>query len=471
MKATFVQEIDRALASLRKFQESLEKGSQEGGGRAQVLEIAGQLPKVEQLLAQILQGLSFQTEFDLLRDTALLLARAVDEDQVLSAILEGLKNAIPYEAAGIFLIRDDPERGGAVIRAQKILGYPKELLAYDKFRQKVDEGILGWVIRNARAELVDNVLEDPRYIMARPETRSEIAAPIISKGVVIGCINLEADRVGAFRPDSLRLLENLASYAAVALDRAQIHRELIQAREFERELEIARQIQLNLLPRGAPRFEGYDIAGLNVPSLAIGGDYYDFIRIGSEDLGLVVADVAGKGVAAGLVMSGLRAALRARVETIYAIKKVLADINQFLCESTGADRFVTAAYGVLHGPSGRFTYVNAGHNPSFLLHPNGQEEWLKTGGPLLGVMTEARFEQGFVDLPHGCILVMYTDGIVEAGGDVAEEYGGERMARLVRTLRGESARAIARAIEREAVAFNGGRGELDDRTVIVVKRS
>ncbi|MFH0883917.1 MAG: GAF domain-containing SpoIIE family protein phosphatase [bacterium] len=471
MKATFVQEIDRALTSLREFREALDKASREGSEGALLHDIAGRLPDMERLLAQILQGLEFQTEFDLLRDTALLLARAVDEDQVLSAILEGLKNTIPYDAAGIFLIRDDPERGGSTILAQKILGYPKELLAYDKFRQKVDEGILGWVIRNAKAELVDNVLDDPRYIMARSETRSEIASPIISMGVVIGCINLEADRVGAFRADSLRLLENLASYAAVALDRAQIHRELVQAREVERELDIARQIQLNLLPKGAPTFEGYDIAGLNVPSLAIGGDYYDFIQIENRDLGLVVADVAGKGVAAGLVMSGLRAALRARVETIYSIKYMLSDINRFLYESTGADRFVTAAYGVLNGPNGRFTYVNAGHNPSLLVHPDGREEWLKTGGPLLGVLPDARFEHGFVDLLPGAILVMYTDGIVEAGGDVGEEYGGERVARLVQSLRGESARVIARAIEREAVAYNGGRGELDDRTVIVVKRS
>lgn len=471
MKATFVQEIDRVLTSLRDFRESLETASRGAGGETLLREIAGRLPEMERVLAQILQGLEFQTEFDLLRDTALLLAKAVDEDQVLSAILEGLKTAIPYEAAGIFLIRDDPERGGSSIRAQKIFGYPKELLAYDKFRQKVDEGILGWVIRNAEAELVDNVLEDPRYIMARSETRSEIAAPIISKGVVIGCINLEADRVGAFRVDSLRLLENLASYAAVALDRAQIHRELVQARELERELDIARQIQMNLLPKSAPVFEGYDIAGLNVPSLQIGGDYYDYIQIENKDLGLVVADVAGKGVAAGLVMSGLRAALRARVETIYSIKRVLSDINRFLVESTGADRFVTAAYGVLNRPTGRFTFVNAGHNPSLLLHPDGREEWLRTGGPLLGVLSEARFEHGFVDLLPGSILVMYTDGIVEAGGDVGEEYGGERLVRLVQSLRNESARVIARAIEREAVAYNGGRGELDDRTVIVVKRS
>lgn len=471
MKPTFVQEINGTLTLLQEYRQLLQKSMEEQPDDVQCRDVLDRLPLLENKLAQILQGFEFQVEFDLLRDTAMLLARAVDEDQVLSAILEGLKKAIPYDAAGIFLIRDDPDKGGATILAQKVLGYPKALLAYDRFRQKVDEGILGWVIRNAEGEIVDDVLADSRYIMAREETRSEIAVPIISKGDVVGCINMEADKKGAFRPDSLRLLENLASYAAIALDRTKENRQLVAAREIRRELEIARQIQINLLPHTAPRMTGYDIAGRNVPSTEVGGDYYDFISINSSDLGLVIADVAGKGIAAGLVMSGLRGALRARVEATYSISKLVEDVNRFLVESTGAERFVTGFYGVLHYPSGRLTYVNAGHNPPFLLSANGEVKWLTRCGPLLGVIPAAVYGQEFVDLTPGSILVMYTDGIVEAGGEAGEEYGEERVVQLVESLKGESAKVIARAIDREAVEFNRSRGELDDRTVIVVKRA
>ena len=325
------------------------------------------------------------------------------------------------------------------------------------------------MITNGKAELVDDVLHDERYISAREATRSEISVPIFSKGEVIGAINLESDRVAAFPESSLRLLENLASYAAITLDRAQLHKELMDAQAAERELEIAHDIQKNLLPQKAPLFEGYDIAGLNVPSTSVGGDYFDFIPITPSDLGVVIADVAGKGVPAGLVMSGLRAALRARVETVYSIRNVVGELNKFLYGSTGADRFVTAFYGVLNRLTGRLTYVNAGHNPPLLLHADGRAVWLQTGGPLLGVLEDAVYFEANADLEKGAILVMYTDGIAEAGGERGEEFGDQRIEALVRQRAGESAMAIAEAIEREAVAFNRGRGELDDRTVIVVK--
>lgn len=471
MKPTFVQEIERTLESLRQFEVSLERARESGAENANCQDLLVKLPSIDAQLAQILQGLQFQEEFELLRYTAMLLASVVDEDQVLSAILEGLKRALSYDAAGIFLILEDPQRGGSIIRAQKVIGYSSELISHDRFRQKVDEGILGWVIRNARGEIVDDVHSDPRYIEARPETQSEIAVPIISKSEVIGCINLESDRPAAFRPENLRLLDHLASYTAVVLDRTEMMREVLVAREIERELEIARDIQAKLLPKSGLEVEGYDIAGLNVPSLEVGGDYYDLIRISDEDVGLVIADVAGKGVAAGLVMSGLRAALRARIETVYSIRRVVADINRFLVESTGAERFVTAFYGVLHLPTGRLTFVNAGHNPPVLISGAGEVKSLAYGGPVLGVIPNAVYEQGYVDLDPGSLLVMVTDGILEAGGEAGEEYGEQRLVELVQSKRRESADQLVHRIDQEAVAYHADRGELDDRTVIVVKRA
>lgn len=210
---------------------------------------------------------------------------------------------------------------------------------------------------------------------------------------------------------------------------------------------------------------------MNVPSLEVGGDYYDVIRISKEDVGLVIADVAGKGVGAGLVMSGLRAALRARIETDYSIRHVVADINRFLVESTGAERFVTAFYGVLHLPTGRFTYVNAGHNPPVLIVPSGEVKILAPSGPVLGVIPEAQYEQRFVDLEPGAALVMVTDGILEAGGEAGEEYGEERLIELVKAKLADPANRLVRWIDQEAVAYHAGRGDMDDRTVIVVKRS
>lgn len=461
------QGLEEALKQLHSLQERVGDCAESGRQTANFKELHSQLSQIETTLARILHDMHLRVDFDLLSTTARLLARAVDDEEVLAALLDGLKQTIPYDAAGIFLLRRGQDQDAEEISAQVIRGYHsvEEMM----FHQKVDQGVLGWVVRNGEAEIVDDVRTDSRYIRARGETLSEMAAPIISKGAVIGAINLEADRVGAFKTGQLRFLESLANYAAIALDHAQMHRGLLEAERLERELDIARRIQVNLLPRKSPSIQGFDIAGKNIPSHGVGGDYYDFISVTKRDLGIVIGDVAGKGVPAGLVMAGLRGALRSKVETEYSIRMVLSQINRFLFDSTGQERFVTAVYGVLDCERRRFTYVNAGHNPPMLLRKDGSTEWLSTGGLLLGVLKDASYSEATISLKSGDILVLYTDGIIEAGGDVGKEYGEERLECFVKKHAGDSATKIANGVERAAVRFNRPGGILDDRTVIVVK--
>ncbi|MBS1261326.1 MAG: Phosphoserine phosphatase RsbU [Calditrichaeota bacterium] len=438
------------------------------------------LATVERLLTGVSVDRFSGMEFELLRRMAMLLARAVEEEEILAAMLDGLREVLPFDAAGVYLVSpeqsvagDDEaapsgEDGGDLTLSELVVrGYYREEAR--KFRQKFDEGIVGWTIANSRSIVVDDVRGDHRYIELRSETRSELAVPIISRDVVIGAINLESDRLAAFPVESVKLVENLASYAAVALERAKTHRELTEARAVERELEIAREIQSKLLPKSQPAIPGYDLAGLNAPSAAVGGDYYDFIPITSKDLGLVIADVAGKGFAAGMVMASLRSALRMRVETTYSIRHVIATVNRFLFDSTGPERYVTAFYGVLDTETFQLTYVNAGHNPPLLLNPDGGVSRLTDGGPVLGVIREAEYEQAVVTFAPGSMLVMFTDGIIEAGGERGEELGEERIIATARRLAEKPARTIAAAIEREAVRHHGRGRPIDDRTVIVVK--
>lgn len=469
MNTAITQEFDQTLkelAALRSKLFQLPDAQTDASFRDALF---AQLNVIEARLAQILRGQKYEIEFDLLRNTAKLLAKAVEEKEVLKAILDGLRRAIYYDAGGIFLISEDDESGTRTIRAQEVRGY--SMKQHDHLQQKIDEGLLGWVIEHQRGVVVDDVLNDPRYFSARPATNSEAIAPIISKGEVVGCINIESDQKAAFFDDSLHFLENLASLAAIALDQAKTHHELLEARELEKELEIARTIQTKLLPKENPNINGYDISGLNVPSQSIGGDYYDFMQLTPGDLGMIIADVAGKGVPAGLVMAGLRAALRARVETVFSMRHVIKDINTFLFESTGPERFVTAFYCVLNNELGQITYVNAGHNYPFILHVDGEIEWLIDGGPLLGAVEDAEYSMATAQLEKGAVLVMYTDGIVEAGGQKGEEFGEQRVIDLVKSLASAPAERIAKTLEREAVLFNRSQRGLDDRTVIVVKRT
>jgi phosphoserine phosphatase RsbU/P len=469
VNSSFQQELRLARDEMEKFRLEITSLS-DSNDKTDRSEILDRLTGLESSLKAILSGFEFRMEFELLRNLAVLLAKAVDEDEVLSAILEGMQEAIPYDAAGIFIIGGDEEEdetSETSILAHVVKGY--HIRRKSKLQQKVDEGILGWVVRNGQSQNVEDVLKDPRYIVSRESTRSELAVPITLKNKVIGCMNVESDCVAAFSQGSERLLEHLATLAAIALDQAQMHRELVISESMERELEIAREIQLKLLPSDPPITEKIDIAGLNVPSSGVGGDYYDYISLTKNDLGIVIADVAGKGVPAGLVMAGFRAALRGRVDKVYSISHVMSEINQFLYESTGSERFVTAFYGVLDQTRSQLTYINAGHNPPMIIHADGRTEWLDAGGPLLGVLDKAEYQLGTAIIEPGAILVLYTDGIVEAGGERGEEFGENRIEELVRTLAERPAAEIARTLEREAVKFNRSRKNLDDRTVIVVK--
>jgi len=469
---THTWEIEELLESLQAYRMELATDGQVADGAA----LADFLAELEDQLSRLALGSKPGIEFDLLNKSAILLSRAVEEEEILAAILDGLKPVLPYNAAGIYLASPEVPLGGSRdssafensdLSALLVRGYDQE--QQRRFQQKFNEGIVGWAIANGESLIVDDTCQDSRYIDLRPETRSEIAVPIISRDMVVGAINLESDRIAAFPAASVNLLENLASYAAVALERAQTHRELMEARAVERELEIAREIQTKLLPNSVPDIPKYDFAGLNVPSERVGGDYYDFIPITERDVGIVVADVAGKGFAAGLVMASLRSALRMRVETTYSIRTVVGNVNQFLFDSTGPERFVTAFYGVFNSGTGRLTYVNAGHNPPLLIHRDGRVVRLTEGGPLLGVIREAEYHEATAEIEAGAMLILYTDGIVEAGGDHGDEFGEQRIIDIVLENKKRAAQEIALEIEAAAVKFHGTASPIDDRTVLVVK--
>lgn len=456
-------QLEQALLELQAIIGHLKAGQKGQGTSSEKAQLA-QLKEICEVLEASHRQTSAEEESDLLSSIALLLARAVSMDEVLNTILDGLKRLVPYDAAGIFLIHD----GNGEIESQVLRGYELEKL--HRVRQKVDEGIIGWAMTHQQVVNTGNVRQFPQYIEARKTTLSELAVPIISGEDIIGCINLESDRLHAFSEKNLHFVRNLASHAAVAVERERTHVELVIARQVEKELQIARRIQVTLLPRKSPTFEGYDIAGMNIPSREIGGDYYDFIQITKDDLGVVIADVAGKGVPAGMIMSGLRAAIRTRVETTFKIPNIMLGVNRFLCDSSNPEVFVTACYGVLNKRKGVFTYSNAGHDWPLLLHRDGSITRLKEGGPLLGVIPDAEYQMTEVILEPGSVLLMYTDGIVEAGGQTGEELGEERVVELLKKMRNEPAIVIVREIDRLAAEWSPGRNESDDRTVIVVKR-
>ncbi len=255
---------------------------------------------------------------------------------------------------------------------------------------------------------------------------------------------------------------------AEGLERA---RELEKERDrLENELEVARRIQARLLPDGPPHVAGLDIAGLSESAREVGGDYFDHIELGGGRVLLVIADVSGKGVPAALIMSGFRASLMSQDTQGVPPDVVASRVNDFLHKSVDPGKFVTAFFGFLDAASGRFVYVNAGHNPPMLLRNDGRVELLSEGGLILGIMAGSPFTSGETTLAPGELVALYTDGVTEGADATQEQWGEDRLMAQLRAGGAESAGELARRIVREVRAFEGESGPADDITVLVAKR-
>ncbi len=390
---------------------------------------------------------------------------SLDLDEVIETIFNAVKELIDYSAAVICLV--DPKTG--IVQEVKAWGYPPDALG-EAFLAS-GSGILGWVIRHAAGQIVNDVKRDARYVKARPETRSEMAAPIIrADGQVMGVINLESDRTNGYDERDLELLTMFASLAATAINHTLLYRQVMRQRRAESELELARKVVESLLPRSFPLVKGFDIYGTTIPVREVGGDYIDFIDSITDRLGMVVGDVSGKGLAAALIMVTFRAYLHATLINELAMRVVMARVNKLVHETTDGDRFITTFYGLIDSENKRMLYINAGHNPPLLLHADGTSELLTHSGLPLGVFEDSRYSESVVDFTPGDILVLYTDGVTEAWNAEDEAFGLERLERVVRAAQGERAYTIVRAVTDAVNVYSAEvGGPDDDLTISIIK--
>ena len=403
-------------------------------------------------------------EKDVLLDIARALSAPFELEDVVEATFSSLRQVIDYDAAAIYLV----SRGTKTLELVSEHGYPEgSELALDL---QIGQGIVGWVAKSGQPAIVPDVRRDPRYVAARLGTRSEIAAPLMVEGRVIGVFNLESDHEDLYHEGHLELLLAFAAQAALAVERARTARERVEQRRLERDLAIARDIQRSFLPASAPRVPGFEIAGTSISHDKVGGDYYDFIAVSDTRLGLAIADVSGKGIPAALIMAGFRMCLLAEIRNDFAIRAVMRKVNQLLHESTERDRFVTAFYGVLDWRNSMIIFSNAGHNPPMLLRADGTGEELSDGGVALGVLEDTHYEERPVAIHAGDILVMYTDGVSEAEDERGEQFGPERVEKVVRAHPDHNARELTQDIVAAVLDWAGEKGPVDDLTLIVLRK-
>jgi len=233
----------------------------------------------------------------------------------------------------------------------------------------------------------------------------------------------------------------------------------------------ARKIQASILPKRAPVFGSFDIAGENDPMESVGGDFFDFVPLSDKILGLAIADVSGHGLPAALQTRDIHMGLRMGLGRDFKIVRTVERLNHIIHESTLTSRFVSMFYGELER-HGTFIYVNCGHPPPYFLAADGTERPLEEGGTVLGPIADSTYERGFVTMSPGDLLVLYTDGVTETRGrgEVGwEEYGVERLLAVVKGNRDRPSEAIIEAIFEDLDRFGNGRPAADDRTVVVVR--
>lgn len=398
-----------------------------------------------------------------LYEIGIALSGSLELDELLDKILGNLSKVIDCDIAMIYLV--DPESG--TIKQISTLGLDD--IPADQLRLKIGQGICGRVAETGEGVIVSDVNQNPDYIACRTTIKTEMAVPLKVKNVVVGVLNVESDKSDVYDSHELELMDAFASLAAVSIERAKLHKQMLSARRLEHEIAIARRIQKTFLPSGNPRIEGFDVAGVNIPSAEVGGDYYDFIPIVENQFGIAIGDVSGNGIPASLIMAAFRASLKAEIRNNFAIRAILNKVNNLLFESIERDRYVTAAYGVLDSKNKIFTFSNAGHNPPILLRDSGELQYLNEGGMALGIFANAVYEENSIFLKSGDIILFYTDGVTEAKDEKDIEFNEQRLIKAVLGAREKPASKIIEHIIDEIKNYKKDSEFDDDLTLIVLK--
>jgi sigma-B regulation protein RsbU (phosphoserine phosphatase) len=414
---------------------------------------------------------------DLLHRISQEITATLDLDRVLTATTQAVKDLLDATAASILTVDGDE------LTFQVSVGGPTAVAA-KPFRLPLGQGIAGWVVEHKQPVLVNDAQNDPRFFGTMDKktgflTEALIAVPLVVNERAIGVIEV-FNKPGGFTHSDVDLIATFASSAAFAIENARLYQVAVDKGRLERELQVARQVQASLLPQHTPQFSGWDLAACWLPAREVAGDYYDFISLepGADNarrLGLVIADVADKGMPAALLMVDVRATLRASMYAAPTPAHGIAHTNALVCDDAQDGMFVTLFYAQINAENNEVTYVNGGHNPPFWIKAGGDRpEVLSRTGVALGVEPSLQYTQKTIALAKGDFLVFYTDGVTDALNAAGQEFGLERLEQTILANRKKNAGEIVRALEKKLKSFTSAGGVVtdpfDDITLLVLKR-
>ncbi len=402
--------------------------------------------------------------------------KSSESDSLLPNILKRVSEVLHVPQIGLLL------RGGPAFCLQQAVGLD---MSQPVILPETSQTVQNLLRENRPATLYrDN--PESWFAQAEPEERktldavnAEVVLALPGRDRLMGVMTLGPKlSEQPYSPSDLRLLQSVATQAGLSLEVTDLAhslaREAAQRERFNREIEIAREVQERLFPQITPQFSGISLAGACRPALGVGGDYYDFIELEGGRLGLAVGDVSGKGISAALLMASLRASLRGMtLEGAHDLARLMSNVNRLVYEASAANRYATFFFSIFNPQTRELNFVNAGHNPPVVLRNrnNSPPEVLRleAGGPVVGLLPNLPYEAQSVVLCPGDLLVAYTDGISEAMTLDDEEWGEDLMIASAEAVRTSSAREIVTAIFAAADKFTGGAPQHDDMTLLVLK--
>jgi len=399
----------------------------------------------------------------LLNEISRELTSILNLDELLGRIAELLRRLIDYQMFSILLL--DPS--GEKLQHRFSLRFHENI--HLKHEVPLGRGVVGHAVETRQAVLVQDVRKDSRYIELNPETRSELAVPLIYKDKVIGVLDLEHTRRGFFTEDHKRTITTLAAQMAIAIENARLYEEIArQERRLERDLALARELQMRLLPQVLPTMAHLEVAAKFVPARAIGGDLYDLIPYSLSRLGIVVGDVSGKGAPAAIYAALVSGILRSHAPIEPAPAEMLSAVNLSLAERRIEAQFVSLIYAVWDDEHRTLTVANSGLPRPIYVH-DGKNEVIEATGLPLGLFDEADYDEFEFKMKTGDMFVFFSDGILDARNRNGDMFGRGRVEKVVADCASQSADCVVDSLFKAVAEHSAGMETFDDQTVVAIQ--
>ncbi len=399
----------------------------------------------------------------LLNEIARELTQILNLDQLLGRIAELVQKLIDYQMFSLLLL--DPT--GQKLQHRFSLRFNENI--HLKHEIPLGRGLVGTAAESRTAVLVPDVSKDSRYIQTNPETRSELAVPLIYKNKVIGVLDLEHTRRGFFTEEHKRTMTTLAAQIAIAIENARLYEEIErQERRLERDLSLARELQFRLLPQARPKLAHLDVAAKFVPARTIGGDLYDFIPYSLSRLALVIGDVSGKGAPAAIYAALVSGILRSHAPIEPSPAEMLSAVNLSLAERRIEAQFVSLIYCVWDDEQRLLTMANSGLPRPLYVH-GGKIEVIEATGLPLGLFDEAEYDEFQFRMKPGDMFVMFSDGILDARNRKGELFGRDRVEKMVTDCVHKSADCVVNSLFEAVAEHSAGVETFDDQTVVAIR--